>query len=160
MEASEARHSFLMNISCQSCGSTRTVALESRRCPDGTRRVRRSCRDCSHRWTIRQTDDKPVLGCIACDSIETIVLESRALKDGRRRRRLQCSDCTNRWTIWIEPDGSISQAPSKVQPTIHRSCHDCANWRQDRCWFRFPDPIEEGPGFAADCLQFRQREDL
>lgn len=30
------------------------------------------------------------------------------------------------------------------------SCHSCAHWR-NRCEMGFPDPEEEGPGFAADC---------
>lgn len=31
------------------------------------------------------------------------------------------------------------------------SCEACAFWRGDHCSMEFPDPIEEGPAFAAEC---------
>jgi hypothetical protein len=31
------------------------------------------------------------------------------------------------------------------------SCEHCREWRGETCSLGFPDPIEEGPGFARDC---------
>jgi hypothetical protein len=32
-----------------------------------------------------------------------------------------------------------------------RSCERCREWMGDACSIGFPDPLEEGPGFARDC---------
>lgn len=31
------------------------------------------------------------------------------------------------------------------------SCERCRYWQADACGMGFPDPAEEGPGFARDC---------
>jgi hypothetical protein len=40
-----------------------------------------------------------------------------------------------------------------------RYCHDCRHWRggSDPCSQGIPDPIEEGPFFAADCDHYEPR---
>jgi hypothetical protein len=35
------------------------------------------------------------------------------------------------------------------------SCYKCQHWAQ-RCTFGYPDPLEEGPGFANDCAMYEQ----
>jgi DNA-directed RNA polymerase subunit M/transcription elongation factor TFIIS len=151
---------------CPVCDSADTVALDSRRLSDGLRRrVRRSCRACSHRWNLVVPIKDAALACEACGSLSAAVLESRTTQGGRRRRRQECRDCGHRWTVWLLSDGSVSGAAHRQSPqSPRRSCLDCDRWRGDEaahpCWFRFPDPIEEGLSFAADCLQFRPREDL
>jgi DNA-directed RNA polymerase subunit M/transcription elongation factor TFIIS len=151
---------------CPSCGSADTVALDSRRLSDGLRRrVRRSCRACSTRWTLVVPIKDPGRACEACHSLSASVLESRVTKGDRRRVRQKCRDCGHRWTVWILADGSVSNAAQRQSTQRPRlTCLDCDRWQGETadhpCWFRFPDPIEEGIGFAADCLQFRQREEL
>jgi hypothetical protein len=36
---------------------------------------------------------------------------------------------------------------------IYRSCEQCQHWT-GRCGFGFPDPLDEGVGFAMDCDLF------
>ncbi len=36
------------------------------------------------------------------------------------------------------------------------SCERCQEWRGDYCSLGFPDPIEEGVGFARDCSLYRE----
>lgn len=35
-------------------------------------------------------------------------------------------------------------------------CTKCKHWEIDLCGFGFPDPLEEGPGFAADCSMYER----
>jgi len=34
------------------------------------------------------------------------------------------------------------------------SCEHCRFWEVEQCGIGFPDPLEEGPGFARDCSLF------
>jgi hypothetical protein len=36
------------------------------------------------------------------------------------------------------------------------SCYRCKLWNGEECRMGFPDPIEEGPGFARDCSLFER----
>lgn len=38
-----------------------------------------------------------------------------------------------------------------LAPTAEHDCARCQHWRGDACDLDFPDPREEGPGFAAEC---------
>jgi len=41
-------------------------------------------------------------------------------------------------------------------PTIEGpSCLSCQQWNGESCGMGFPDPQEEGPGFAKDCVLFQ-----
>lgn len=40
------------------------------------------------------------------------------------------------------------------------SCLLCGNWRGGGCSIGFPDPIDEGPAFAADCALYEPRTHL
>lgn len=40
---------------------------------------------------------------------------------------------------------------------IKRLCSNCLHWDQDRCDLGFPDPKEEGHGFARDCSVYTVR---
>lgn len=83
--------------------------------------------------------------CPACSSNSTVVLETRRLKGGIRRRHL-CRECEHRWSI-VGPDDGL--------PRQRTSCHGCQHWKGRRCGFEFPDPLEEGPKFAIDCLLYK-----
>lgn len=39
----------------------------------------------------------------------------------------------------------------------HRTCVECAHWKDQGCDLGFPDPIEEGLWFARDCCTFLKR---
>jgi hypothetical protein len=51
------------------------------------------------------------------------------------------------------------EIPRWEQPIVpvasDASCYKCQHWAQ-RCTFDYPDPLEEGPGFANDCAMYEQ----
>jgi hypothetical protein len=49
--------------------------------------------------------------------------------------------------------------PEGYRPPPRRgdpSCERCKLWEGESCSMGFPDPIEEGPGFARDCSLFER----
>ena len=82
--------------------------------------------------------------CPNCNDTARTV-ETRQLTTGQRRRRLQCRSCRYRWSEWSE------------LPTSGPSCHSCQHWHEtQRCDLGLPDPLQEGPQFAADCSLFAE----
>jgi hypothetical protein len=82
------------------------------------------------------------MNCPSCNA-DTRVLESRSKPDRIRRRR-SCIACGQRFTTWETwPD---------ITPTV--TCLQCLHWA-DRCELGFPDPVDEGLWFAADCASFK-----
>jgi hypothetical protein len=39
-------------------------------------------------------------------------------------------------------------------PTAEYSCALCQHWRSDECDLGFPDPKEDGHGFAHECINY------
>jgi hypothetical protein len=49
--------------------------------------------------------------------------------------------------------------PEGYRPPPRRgdpSCERCKLWEGESCGMGFPDPIEEGPGFARDCSLYEK----
>lgn len=46
---------------------------------------------------------------------------------------------------------TLPEIPRRQTAVRGPSCHGCAHWSDGSCGMGFPDPIEEGPAFAADC---------
>lgn len=102
--------------------------------------------------------------CNFSDAVRTIESRHQKASGGVRRRR-ECSRCLIRWTTEeqiVSPSTRISKPrprpkrqPAPPEPPAaaadRPSCHACAHWRDHRCGFDFPDPLEEGPGFGAEC---------
>jgi hypothetical protein len=151
---------------CVSCESMNTKVIESRVCLNGTRRQRVWCRDCEHRWTVWRGEqpspgrvpyaqggnggNKPALSEDDVRLVLTSELSSRQL--GRQLGR-------SKEAIAAIRRGTIHQntCPEIPRWKVQRggpSCQDCQHWVGERCGMGFPDPIEEGPGFAADCSLF------
>ena len=90
-----------------------------------------------------------MLPCPQCGA-DGITVDSRECSNGSRRQRRKCSSCAHRWTTYVgDPPVRISRA--SLAPK--RSCLECQHW-QSRCGMGFPDPLEEGPKFANECLVF------
>ena len=109
--------------------------------------------------------------CNLFDAVRTI--ESRHQKAANAvRRRRECTRCLIRWTTEEQIVSAITRI-SKSRPRPKRqapknkillpvatdkpSCYICAHWQNRECDFKFPDPIEEGPEFAADCDLYKER---
>lgn len=102
--------------------------------------------------------------CNLSDAVRTIESRHQKASGGVRRRR-ECCRCLIRWTTEeqiVSPPTRISKprprpkrqpvAPEPpAAPAGEPSCYACEHWRGCECSFKFPDPHEEGPGFAADC---------
>ena len=59
----------------------------------------------------------------------------------------------SRADLWPE----LPRKVAKPQPRGGPSCYDCRAWRDGRCLEGLPDPVEEGPLFAADCDFYDQK---
>ena len=81
---------------------------------------------------VGSSEKNPALGRIYGCSPETI----RQIRAGQIYRD-------------VLPDG-YRPPPGPGDP----SCERCQEWRGDHCSMGFPDPIEEGIGFARDCSLF------
>jgi DNA-directed RNA polymerase subunit M/transcription elongation factor TFIIS len=137
---------------CPECGgvmvTTRSVARKSGR----TRWMK--CKNCNHRIIERISDMKADRNRrFDADTIEAI----RKSPDGRRvlSHRYGCSETMIR-------DIRIGKAYRDLLPEGFRSppgpddpsCETCRFW-EDGCSMGFPDPAEEGLGFARDCALYQ-----
>jgi hypothetical protein len=146
---------------CPKCGGTAFVVVSSG-LVHGKRYRRRHCKACGYRAS--DVDGKPPAkrngnpGSRAKDrkfNAEQIA-EIVALKGVETQRTVgemfNCSRETIR-QIWC---GMLYQdlLPENYRPVPgpgDPSCEHCREWRGETCSLGFPDPIEEGPGFARDC---------
>jgi len=151
---------------CPACKSQHTAVIESRVMSYG-RRQRISCQSCSHRWTNRiEGSEQPrpharrEAGDLTRDEIELILLSTRSIRTVARELRVSPSAVHG---------VRIGQLRSDVLPDLprqtarrRRSCTSCRFWNPDpevmqRCRQGWPDPDEEGPGYANDCDDYEIR---
>lgn len=152
-------------IDCPSCNSSCTEVLETRLCNNDTRRRRHCCQNCSHRWTTWDgPKPRPGVRMTLC-SCKGMKMPDR-LTDDQVRMILEHRDISTRQLA--RDLGRSEEAIRQVRrgqvyrdvlPEIRRwstrkthgmSCHVCVHW-SGKCKMGFPDPEEEGLGFAADC---------
>lgn len=155
---------------CPECYSSHTEVIESRLCTNGTRRRRHACLHCTHRWTAwdgprpkpaesakkrrRKPQRHPVAPLTDAQVLQILMrTDTTNATMGRLMNRSPETIRQIRHGIThakVHPEvarwGQTPAAPDKSAP----SCYACTHWT-DRCAFGFPDPLEEGPGFAADC---------
>jgi len=160
--------------SCPLCFSSHTDVVESRLCSNGTRRRRHNCLHCGHRWTVWD-GQRPSLAAIARQKMKPpgrqntarltaaqvrVVLLARDVTHYAMAKQVGFSPETIRQVRYgathakLHPEIARWAPPASgqvVQPANNEpSCYACRHWN-DRCAFGFPDPLQEGPGFAADC---------
>jgi hypothetical protein len=141
--------------------------LETKKTSTGRRR-RHECDACGHRWTSYeggppghrggrkpgpQADKKPRQ--LEPAQIREILL-SRETHRAMARKLGRCPETIRQVRLGkihphVHPEIARWDAPSpKPKPGDGPSCYGCAHW-SERCAFGFPDPLIEGPAFAADC---------
>jgi transposase-like protein len=153
-------------MDCQNCHSTDTEVLESRKNSTGRRR-RHACKACGFRWTSYDGEPpgrrggapkgKPMTQRppLTAAEVKQILLSQQghrtlALAMGRspetvRQVRLGIIRAN------VHPEIARWQKPApKPKPGEGPSCYACQHWNE-RCTMGYPDPLEEGPAFAADC---------
>ena len=80
--------------------------------------------------------------CPNCHGVARVT-ETRQLATGQKRRRFRCKSCDYRWSEWSGPTSGLS-------------CHSCRHWTARRCDLGFPDPMQDGPQFAAMCGWYQE----
>jgi Predicted transcriptional regulator, consists of a Zn-ribbon and ATP-cone domains len=145
-------------LPCPECHELGQV-IESRRCPNGSRRRRLEC-SCGHRWTAYQGDPPPPS---RLPPPRHGSHHPRALRPDEVRRILEASGSIR----------SISRQVGRSQPAVAAvlrgemhadvcpelprraslSCLQCQHWT-GRCGLGFPDPDEEGPSAASWCNSY------
>lgn len=154
-------------MSCGKCSSENTKVIESRVCLNGSRRRRVWCRDCGYRWTVWD-GERPQPGRV------------RHARGGNGGNKPPLSEddvrliLTSRLTA-VEIGRQVGRSPQAItairRGLIHKNtapeiprwrvaggmlCTDCQHWCGNHCGMGFPDPIEEGPGFAEDCSLYQE----
>lgn len=123
-------------LPCPMCHGDGEV-IETRRRSDGTRRRRRRCRECGHRWTIadrslsrqRANHLKPEEVDLILSTVDRLTTE------------LNCSRA------------SVVSVLRRADRQPRLSCLQCKHW-SGQCGMGFPDPDEEGPGVAQWCNSY------
>jgi hypothetical protein len=154
------------------CGSELSQVVESRLMENGDRRRRRECDLCGHRWSTtegcsngqsspRRRARNP---CLSTEQIR-LILTRLDIHPTAMAADVGCTPETVRLVrigrihgkvlpeLARERRRSSRQAPA---PITGPSCERCHNWSGDHCGMGFPDPLEEGLGFAADCETYQE----
>lgn len=154
------------------CSSTAVDVLESRLLSNGTRRRRYACLACRYRWTFwdgprpkpgfRSKPRGPRRQRPPLTSDEVRLVLTSPLGPTVLATQLDCCRQTiddirtgkRRSNEWPELPRRLRQPMPKPDGP---SCDQCQHWAGTVCEFDLPDPLEEGPGFAADCSLFDPR---
>jgi len=158
-----------MTADCPACSSSHTRVILTRLLYNGTRRRRHQCHDCGYRWTTWLGDrpppgrlpaarggnggNKPPLTESAVRLVLTSPLSASQLAPQVGRSK-EAVAAIRRGTIHRN---TLPELPRWAARYRTISCHDCRHWSHDSCGMGFPDPIDEGPAFAADCSVFQPR---
>jgi hypothetical protein len=151
---------------CPECGAEKAFSTITSRMIKGQRYRQKQCRVCGYRTS--EHGGEPVApgravnrGSRAKDrkfNAEQIA-EILALKGTMTQRAIgQMFGCSGE-TIRQIFAGMLYQdlAPGSYRPPPkpgEPSCEHCRFWEVEHCGIGFPDPLEEGPGFARDCSLF------
>jgi hypothetical protein len=153
-----------MPPNCPSCRSSRTRVTKTSVLLNGSRRRRHRCHVCSYRWST-WCGEKPRIGRAPhaktgsrtrppLTEDEVRLALTSPLSAMKLARELQCSK---------EAIAAIRRGTThaKVLPELPRrqplSCVSCINWKDASCAMGFPEVLEEGPVFAADCSLYEAR---
>lgn len=154
-----------MTKQCPQCQSPAYV-LRSRRHSNGSRTRRYQCTDlqCRYRWNVcdgvQPKRARAMPGgreSLTADQVR-VILERRELSLRQlsvmfdRSRQAISNVRTGRSYTDLVPD-----IPRWAVGEAQRTCLVCHHWRDGSCFYGFPDPIEEGPGFARYCDEYQRR---
>jgi transposase-like protein len=152
---------------CPACCSDETRVIESRITAAGKRRRRHKCNVCRHRWTTlingsaapragQPRKPMPQRTKLTATQIHTILLDKRSHRAVAREIG-RSTEAIRQIRIGAIHAQVHPEVPRWEQPiasvTSDASCYKCQHWAE-RCTFGYPDPLEEGPGFANDCAMY------
>ena len=162
MEIDSVNHTTV-DMSC--CSHNNKFVLETKTRVDGSVRRRYQCRDCGERWTVITAGEKPGRDPLkpipkrnnrrklTADQIYWVLTEVRktniemAAELGVVRQCVQQIRSGATWSHVFPEIPRRSAGPRRDR----KSCQKCRHWDNGECAMGFPDPREEGPGFAIDC---------
>jgi len=154
---------------CPACSSDDTCVIESRITAAGNRRRRHECNVCKQRWTTllhgvaaprpsQPRGPMPQRTKLAATQIREILLDKRPHRAVARElgRSAEAIRQIRFGAIHAQVHPQIPRWEQPIVPVVSdASCYKCQHWAQ-RCTFDYPDPLEEGPGFANDCAMYEQ----
>jgi hypothetical protein len=126
---------------------------------DGSVRRRYQCRDCGERWTVITPGERParepldparrsIPRKLTHEKIYRILTETQtSVRAFAAELGVSCQ------TIQAIRSGATWKHafPEILRNAKRRSCNRCRHWDRGECAIGFPDPMEEGLGFAEDC---------
>jgi hypothetical protein len=141
----------------------RAFVIETRRTPEGNVRRRWQCSSCRYRWSEWNGQAPPSASAdrqaISAEAVAEILTSQETHQELATRHGCSAS------TIGQIRRGELHRniCPdmprwSKADRGTRRSCLNCHHWDGGLCDLGFPDPAEEGMGFAKDCTCYRLRE--
>lgn len=139
-----------ITIDDQACSHQRNKIISRGNNSDGSKRYRYECRDCSHRWTEGK---KPRSSKLTDEQ----VLEILAAPTNCNMTELGRKYGVHRETIRQVRCGMIR---SDLRPDLERiyserTCENCRFHTQGSgCVMRFPEYVEIGRRFAAECITY------
>jgi hypothetical protein len=153
-----------LSNTCPECSAPAKVA-EVRKLPHrGICRRWFQCKGCGYRWSHNEIIGlpQPRIKTEITDEILREILTGTASPQ----------ELTEKYGIHRTTTSSIrlgkihaNRVPDVPRWTRHRTCHNCQHWKHatddvpGRCWFDFPDPIEDGMHAARWCNTYLQSND-
>ncbi len=157
MEIDSVNHTTV-DTSC--CSHNDSRVLDKRDRSDGSVRRTRKCRVCGARWlevlpALMPIQRKPprYRRKLTLDQVYRILTEVRmnnnqlAAELGVSHQSVQQIRAGATWSHVFPEIPRRSAGPRRGR----KSCEKCRHWDNGECAMGFPDPLEEGPGFAIDC---------
>ena len=137
--------------------------LSTRLCSNGAKRRRLECNDCGHRWTLHDGEPPGHRGGL----LPGQTVSQRRVTEAEVRRILQAKGSAREIarelgrshpTVLGVLTGRlhVGLAPELPRRTV-RSCLQCRHWLGRNCGLGFPDPEDEGPSFAVDCVSWLEK---
>lgn len=147
---------------CPSCSSLLTTTCQSVRLRDSRHRRRHICKACNRRWSTWEGIAQPYerkpsprrQGRIPDETIARILEDSRSLATWAKELGVS-RELIRRIRAGINYKLAC---PDLLRRNSGASCHNCEQWVHGSCDYGFPDPLKEGPSFAAECDLFKPRQ--
>lgn len=161
-----------MTSNCPCCSSSHTRVIETRALQDGGRRRRHHCHACEHRWTTwigeppkqgRRPGAKPGhrnKPPLSEDEVRLVLTSPlSAVKLARQLgRSKEAVAAIRRGVLHANTLPELPRRQVQRRPGEGPSCRDCDHWSDaTACGMGLPDPLKEGPSFAADCSLYEPR---
>lgn len=141
-----------MTLPCPKCNDT-GVLIDAKPLTDGRKYRRWECKACRYRWSDHVIANPRDPQCrFTSEVVREILLSDDDIKSLAARHNK--SETAIRDILYGRSFRHLHpKIPRRVRPG-KPSCYGCQQWSGFQCGMGFPDPLEEGPEFAVDCVTF------